>query len=113
ARRERRDGRMHAASNDALQRSPRGISGLAQFRKLSAELIEQADEAPRRSLVCRAHIRIASVRLNDQVDRAVLQMQPLAVGEKRDLRTPRHGRRPGTSIGRTSELSLSDDSGRT
>jgi hypothetical protein len=41
-------------------------------------------------------------------------MQPLAVCEKRDLRATVHARRPGMyGMGRSSALSLSDDSGRT
>ena len=72
-----------------------GSAGLAQFRQFRAEFIEQAGEAPRRGLIGRAHLRLAALRLDDQVDRTVLQMQPLAVRKKRDLREPLHARRPG------------------
>ena len=92
---KRRDRRMHAARDDAFQRASNRIGGLSQFNQLLAEFIEQAGEAPRRSLVGGAHLAFAALRLDDQIDRTVLQMQPLAVRKKRDLREPLHARRPG------------------
>ena len=71
------------------------IGGLAQLNQLLAEFVEQTGEASRRGLVGRAHLDFASLRLDDQIDRTVLQMQPLAVRKKRDLRKPLHARRPG------------------
>ena len=105
---------MHAARNDASQGCLSGICGLAQFRQLRTEFVEQSGEAARCSVIGGAHIRLAPARLQDQINRTVLQMQPLAVSEKRDLRTTVHARCPGIcGIGRTSEMSFSDDSGRT
>ena len=92
---KRRDRRMHAARDDAFQRASRRIGGLAQFNQLLAEFIEQAGKAPRRGVIGGTHVRLAALRLDDQIDRTVLQMQPLAIGKKRDLRKPLHARRPG------------------
>ena len=86
---------MHAARDRALQQAARRIGRLAQHRQLVAEFIEQAGETPRRGVIGRAHIRLAAARLDDQVDRAVLQMQPLAVGQQPDLRGSAHARGPG------------------
>ena len=92
-----------------------GSAALRSSAKLGAEFVEQAGEAPRRGLIGRAHIRVAALRLHDQIDRTILQMQPLAVSKQRDLREPCHARRPGIGqgIGRISALSFSDASGRT
>ena len=86
---------MHAARDDALQRASNRIGGRSQFDQLLAEFIEQAGEAPRRGLIGGAHVAFPALRLDDQIDRTVLQMQPLAVRKKRDLREPLHARRPG------------------
>ncbi len=86
---------MHAARDRASQGAPRRIGGLAQQRQLLAELIEQTGKTPYRGVIGRAHICLAAARLHDQIDRAVLQMKSPAVGQKRDLRSPRHARRPG------------------
>ena len=86
---------MHAARDDTFQRASNRIGGPSEFNQLLAEFIEQAGKAPRRSLVGGTHIRFAALRLDDQIDRTVLQMQPLAVRKKRDLRKPFHARRPG------------------
>ena len=87
--------RMHAAGDDALQRAPRRIGRLAQFNQLSAEFIEQAGKSTHRGLIGGTHVALPALRLDDQIDRTVLQMQPLAVRQKRDLRKPLHARRPG------------------
>ena len=92
---KRRDSRMHAARDDTFQRASNGIGGRSQLHQLLAEFIEQAGEALRRSLVGGAHVAFPALRLDDQIDRTVLQMQPLAVRKKRDLREPFHARRPG------------------
>ena len=92
---KRRDRRMHAARDDALQRAARGIGRLAQRRQFLAEFIEQAGKAPRRGVIGGADLRRLPLGLDDQIDRTVLQMQPLAVGKKRDLREAFHARRPG------------------
>ena len=92
---KRRDRRMHAARDHAFQRATRRSGRLAQFDQFLAEFVEQAGETPRRCFIGGAHIRLAAFRFDDQVDRTVLQMQPLAVGKKRDLRQPFHARRPG------------------
>ncbi len=111
---KRRHRRMHAPRDNALQRTAHRIGRLAQLGQLLAEFIEQAGEAPGRGVIGRANIRLGPLRLHDQIDRAVLQMQPLAVGEKRDLREAFHARRPGIcGTERSSALSLSDASGRT
>ncbi len=86
---------MHAARDDALQRASNRIGSLSQFDQFPAEFIEQAGEAPRRGVVGGAHLAFTAPRLDDQIDRTVLQMQPLAVRKKRDLREPLHARRPG------------------
>ncbi len=109
-----RHGRMHPPRDDAAQLATRCIGGAAQMPQLRAELIKQAGEASRGRGIGRAHIRLASVRFHDEVNGAVLQMQPLAVGEKSCLRKPVHARRPGIcGIGRSSAWSFSDASGRT
>ena len=92
---KRRDSRMHAARDDTFQRASHRIGSPSEFNQLLAEFIEQAGEAPRRSLVSGAHVAFPALRLDDQIDRTVLQMQPLAVRKKRDLREPFHARRPG------------------
>ena len=71
------------------------IGRQAQFNQFPAELIQQAGKSPRRSLIGGTHLRLDTTRLDDKIDRAVLQMQPLAVRKKRDLRQPFHARRPG------------------
>ena len=92
----------------------RGMGGLAQFGKLRAELIKQAREAMCRRVIGRTNLGTPAIRFHDQIDRTILQMQPLAVAKERDLRKARHERRPGvSSIGRTSALSFSEASGRT
>jgi hypothetical protein len=93
--RKRRDSRMHAARDDTFQWASNRIGGPSEFNQLLAEFIEQARKAPRRRLIRGAHIAIPALRPNDQIDRTVLQMQPLAVRKKRDLREPFHARRPG------------------
>ena len=87
--------RMHAARDDTLECASPRIGRPSQFAELFAELIEQPGEPPRRGLIGRAHICLRPLRLHDQINRAVLQMQPPAVSQKRDLRTPFHARRPG------------------
>ncbi len=112
--REWRDGRMHAARDDAFQHTACRHGRLAQFDQFRTEFVEQAGEAPRRGIIGRANFRRSSLRAHDQVDRTVLQMQPPAIGKQRDLRSPRHARRPGSNIkGRISALSRSEASGRT
>ena len=93
--RKRRHGRVHAACDDAAQRAAGGIGGLSKLGQFFAEFIEQSVEAPRRRLIGRPHLAIASACANDQIDRTILQMQPLAVRKKRDLREPLHVRWPG------------------
>jgi hypothetical protein len=67
-----------------------GIGCLPQQRQFAAEFVEQAGEAPGRGVVGRAYV--AAPRLDDQVDRTVLQMKPPAVGQQPDLRNPHHER---------------------
>ena len=86
---------MHAARDDTLQWASGRIGSPSKFNQLLAEFIEQAGKASRRGLVSGAHVDFTSFRLDDQIDRTVLQMQPLAVRKKRDLREPFHARRPG------------------
>ena len=88
---------MHAAGDHAPQRAPRRIGSLAQQRQLLAKLIEQAGKTLYRGVIGRTHICLAAARLHNQVDRAVLQMKPPAVGQKRNLRNPRHAGRPGAN----------------
>ena len=110
------NGRMHAARNRSLQRATQGMSGLAQLSQFGAQLVEQAAQAARRRRIGGANVGLPTIRLDDQIDRAILQMQPPAVGKQRDLRQPRHARRPGFTphgIGRMSETSFSVLSGRT
>ncbi len=87
--------RMHAARDDATERAASRIGSLSKLDQLFAEFIEQTVKTPRRSLVGGAHLTFTPLRLDDQIDRTVLQMQPLAVRKKRDLREPLHARRPG------------------
>ncbi len=105
---------MHAACDDTPQQAPRRVGWLAQCRQFFAELIQQTGEAPGGGLIGGADIDLIALCFDDQVDRTVLQMQSLAVGEPRDLRKPRHAGRPEmTGIWRISVLSFSDASGRT
>ncbi len=92
---KRRHRGVHAARDRALQQAARWMSRLAQHLQLVAEFIKQACETPCRGVIGRAHIRLAAARLDDQVDRAVLQMQPLAVSQQLDLRGSAHVRGPG------------------
>jgi hypothetical protein len=92
---KRRDSRMHAARDETFQRASNRISGRSEFNQLLAEFIEQAGEACCCGLVGGAHIPFSPLRLDDKIDRTVLQMQPLAVWKERDLREPFHARRPG------------------
>ena len=111
---KRRHRRMHPARDDALQRALQRIGRRAQFAQLLAELVKQTGEAARPSLIGGTDIGCRPISLHDQIDRTVLQMQPLAVRKQRDLREPLHARRPGMyGIGRISALSRKDDSGRT
>ena len=105
---------MHAACDHTLQQAPRWVGWLAQCRQFRAEFIEQTGKTPRRRLIGLANIDRAAFGFHDQVDRTVLQMQSLAVGEPRDLRKPRHAGRPEmTGIWRISVLSFNEASGRT
>ncbi|GAB6999290.1 hypothetical protein JCM18382A_40580 [Bradyrhizobium sp. 17-4] len=86
----------------------------AQFGKFRAEFIEQTGQVLRRRLIGGSNFRIPAPGFDDEINGPILQMQPLAVRKKRDLREPRHACRPGRyGIGRMSALSRSDDSGRT
>ena len=113
---ERRHRVVHAARHLALQQAPRRVGGLAQQRQLGAEFVEQSGETPRRRGVGGADVCIAPARLDDQVDRTILQVKTPAVGKKLDLRRPRHRRGPGAgneTTWRVSVLSFTDASGRT
>ena len=90
-----RDRRMHAARDHALQRASSWIGCLTQFGQLFAKLVQQAGEAPRCGVIAGPHLRLVAFRLDNQIDRTILQMQPLAVRKKRHLRKPFHARRPG------------------
>ena len=86
---------MHAARDDTLQGASNRISGPSEFNQLLAEFIQQANKAQCGSFVSGTHVTLPALRLDNQIDRTVLQMQPLAIGKKRDLRKPFHARRPG------------------
>ena len=59
---------------------------LPQLRQLGDQFFEDRLEAGDRRLIGGAALRLAAERLDDQVDRAVVEMQPPAVGEPGDLR---------------------------
>ena len=86
---------MHAARDDPTERAASRIGSLSKLDQFFAEFIEQTVEAPRRGLVGDAHLTFTPLRPDNQIDRTVLQMQPLAVRKKRDLREPFHARCPG------------------
>jgi hypothetical protein len=88
--REWSDGCVHAARDDTLQAASRRIGGRPQQRQFFAEFVKQARKTSDRGSIGRAQIFAAAARLHDQVDRTILQMQPLAVLEPSDLRLPRH-----------------------
>jgi len=89
------DRTVHAACDNTFQLTSNRIGGFSQFHQLRAEFIEQACKPPRRSLKGGTHLRSAALCLDDQINRTVLQMHPLAIGKKRDLRKALHARRPG------------------
>jgi hypothetical protein len=86
---------MHAAGDRAPQQAPRRIGRLAQQRQFLAELIEQTGKTLYRCAISRTDVCLAAARLHNQIDRAVLQMKPPAIGQTRHLRNPGHARRPG------------------
>src|SRR5579872_343724 len=86
---------MHAACDDAFHRAFEGISRRSQQRQFVAEFVEQTGEAPNRRVISRACVYLVAIGFHDQIDRAVLQMQPLVISEPGDLRLPIHGRDPG------------------
>ena len=56
-----------------------GIGRRPQRRQFIAEFVEQAGEAADRSMVGRMQLVAVPLRFHDQIDRTILQMQPLAV----------------------------------
>ena len=78
-----------------LQRATVRSGCRAKPGQLRAEFIEQAREAPGRGVIGRADIRRPALGADDQIDRTILQMQPAAIGQQRDLRWAPHARRPG------------------
>ncbi len=75
---ERRHRCMHAARDDAVQRVSSRVGGLPKLGQLFTEFIEQTGEALRRSLMGGTYVCSRTAGLDDQIDRAILQMQPLA-----------------------------------
>ncbi len=91
----RRDRSVHATRHDALQRCPLR-SAAARSSGSSAQSSSRSPvNRSRRSLIGRAHCVGGSPRLDDQINRSILQMQPPAIRQQCDLREPCHARGPG------------------
>ncbi len=81
----RRDRLLHAPGDRAGERPFRPIwrTQLAEFR---AELIQHAAEPLGRRFIGRPHRVLRAHRIDDEIDRPVLQVQAPAIGEHADLR---------------------------
>src|SRR6185436_15653163 len=83
---KRLDRFMHAARNPASERATPRHCGAAQQFQLCAELIKNGDESRRRRTVGALDGCCRSERFNDEIDRAVLQMQAFLIRQQSDLR---------------------------
>ena len=87
-------GADHARGDRAGNLGRGGAHGRAQDRQLRDQPVEQAVERLcRLAIGCRHLVRRAE-RLDDQIDGAVLEMQPAPVGQERDLHAGTHGSFP-------------------
>ncbi len=95
--REGHDRGLHAAGDPAAEGAADRI-GLAPERgEFRAKLIEEAREASHRGTVSKTECLGFALRLDDEVDGAILQVQA-AVGQQADLRSP-HRPSPRTAAG--------------
>jgi hypothetical protein len=62
----------------------------SQKRQLAAQLIEDGRESLARRVVCRFHFGRRAKGFHDQVDRTVLQVQAVSVGEPSNLGAGAH-----------------------
>ena len=104
---ERPHGRGHAARDRPREPLPR-LERSSQRRQLGHELVEEWAESLPRPPVGACHGRGRCPCLDDQVDRAVLQVQPRTVGRGRRDRTAHARRRSArastSSIGTTASM---------